>query len=67
MEADWIVRLDPEAVKAALDRGHMLVLVDVRKPSVYARGRISGAICLPVTDMEAGTEALPTETLLVFY
>ena len=67
MEADSIPRLTPQAVKASLDRGEHVVLVDVRKPPVFARGHIPRAICLPITDIETGIEALPTGTLLVFY
>ncbi len=67
METDRIPRLTPEAVKEVLDRGDPLVLVDVRKPAVYARGHIPRAICLPVTDMEARIKELPTGKSLVFY
>ena len=67
MEADRIPRLTPEVVKAALDSGEHVILVDVRKPTVYARSHIPGAVCLPITDLETGVEALPVEKSLVFY
>jgi hypothetical protein len=62
-----IPRVTAEEVKARLDRGDALILVDVRKESVYARAHIRGAICLPVTDVESRLDQLPPANLLVFY
>ena len=67
MEQEEITRLTVEEVKARLDRGDALILVDVRKESVYARGHVRGAICLPVTDVESRLEQLPAAKHLVFY
>jgi rhodanese-related sulfurtransferase len=44
-----------------------MVLVDVRKRSVYTRGHIPGAICLPITEVEARIDELPAGKSLVFY
>ncbi len=62
-----IPRLTPQAVKAALDEGYDMVFVDVRKTSVYTRGHIPGAISLPITEVEARIDELPTKKSLVFY
>ncbi|MGH7148750.1 MAG: rhodanese-like domain-containing protein [Nitrospiraceae bacterium] len=67
MEQEEITRLTVEEVKARLDGGEPLILVDVRKESVYARAHIRGAICLPVTDLEARLDQLPAAKHLVFY
>jgi len=67
METSEILRLTAQEVKARLDRGDALILVDVRKESVYARDHIPGAICLPVTDFESRLDHLPAAKLLVFY
>ena len=67
MEQEEIARLTVEEVKARLDRGDALILVDVRKESVYARAHIRGAICLPVTDVDSCLDQLPAAKLLVFY
>jgi rhodanese-related sulfurtransferase len=67
MEIMAVRRLTTEEVKVRLDRGDALILVDVRKESVYARGHIPGAICLPVTDFESRLDQLPAGKLLVFY
>jgi len=67
METSEILRLTAAEVKARLDRGDALILVDVRKESVYARAHIRGAICLPVTDVESRLDQLPAANLLVFY
>ena len=62
-----IARLTVEEVKARLDRGDALIPVDVRKESVYARGHIRGAVCLPVTDFDSRLDQLPVAKHLVFY
>jgi len=67
METSEILRLTAQEVKARLDRGDALILVDVRKESVHARAHIRGAICLPVTDVESRLDQLPPANLLVFY
>ena len=67
MEQEEIARLTVEEVKARLDRGDALILVDVRKESVYARSHIRGAICVPVTDVESRLDQLPAVKHLVFY
>ena len=67
METSEILRLTAAEVKARLDRGDALILVDVRKESVYARAHIRGAICAPVTDFETRLALLPAEKSLIFY
>jgi len=67
METSEILRLTAQEVKARLDRGDALILVDVRKESVYARAHIRGAICVPVTDFETRLALLPAEKSLIFY
>ena len=67
MEATGVCRVTAEEVKARLDRGDALILVDVRKESVSARGHIPGAVCLPITEFENRLEDLPPDKSLVFY
>lgn len=67
MENPGIVRVTPQEVKARLDRGDLLLLVDVRKKSVYTRGRIPGALCFPITDLEDHLHHLPAGRSLIFY
>lgn len=67
MEQEEIARLTVEEVKARLDRGEPLTLVDVRKESVYARGHIPGALCLPITEIEWRLGELPAGKPLIFY
>ena len=68
METPAIRRLTPEEVKTRLDRGPDLSIpVDVRKESVYARGHIPGAFCLPITDLEARLGELPPGKSFIFY
>jgi rhodanese-related sulfurtransferase len=67
MGNDEILRVTVEEAKARLDGGEPLTFVDVRKESVFARGHIPGAVCLPVMDIEARIKGLPPASLLVFY
>ncbi|QIE55374.1 rhodanese-like domain-containing protein [Pikeienuella piscinae] len=52
---DW----SPEEVKAALDRGE-IVLIDVRTPQEFLLERIEGALLAPMADFTA--TSLPTQT-----
>ncbi|MCH7897015.1 MAG: rhodanese-like domain-containing protein [candidate division NC10 bacterium] len=67
MEETGIARLTPEEAKARLDRGDPFIPVDVRKESVYARGHIPGALCLPMTDLDERLGALPAGKSFIFY
>ncbi|MFQ5989499.1 MAG: rhodanese-like domain-containing protein [Candidatus Methylomirabilales bacterium] len=67
METPGIPRLTPEEIKTRLDRGDPSIPVDVRKESVYARGHIPGALCLPITDLEARLGELPPGKSFIFY
>ena len=51
--------IDVETVKARLDKGEGLVIVDVRDKEDYeTEGRIEGAINIPITDVNASLEKL---------
>ncbi len=67
MEYPGIPRLTPEEVKARLDQGDNVAVVDVRKASVHVRGHISGALCLPITDLDNQLDDLPAGRSFIFY
>lgn len=46
--------LTPDALRAALDAGEALTLLDVREPHEFAAGRIEGAVNLPLAELPAG-------------
>ena len=59
---------DPSDVKAALDAGEPLVLVDSRGEAAWRQGRIDGAIHLPTADIAVrAAEVVPAGTPVVVY
>src|SRR3954452_17634643 len=59
---------DPSDVKAALDAGEPLVLVDSRGEAAWRQGRIDGAIHLPTADIaDHAAEQVPAGTPVVVY
>ncbi|MFB6352884.1 MAG: rhodanese-like domain-containing protein [Halobacteriales archaeon] len=44
---------EPEEVKAALDAGEDLQIVDIRQPEEYSRGHLPGALNLPLDRLPA--------------
>jgi|SRR5215470_19003088 len=57
-----------EAVKAALDRGDKLLLLDVREPQEHAISHIAGSTLMPMGDVpsRAHQELDPDEHIVVF-
>ena len=65
-------RADPamtsaEVVKAQLDRGARMGLLDARAPSDYIANHIAGAVSVPFYDPEPYVSALPKDAWLVCY
>jgi len=48
-----IPEVQAAAVKAALDRGEDLLLLDVRQPEEFSRARIEGAVLVPLGELES--------------
>jgi monothiol glutaredoxin len=61
-----VAQLQPTALKALLDSGEKLVLVDVRTPEERDRAQIKGARLLDGT-FRKELEALPKDTRIVFH
>src|SRR2546425_5657674 len=58
----------PDNVKARLDQGEQLVLIDVREPEEWAQGIIPGAHTVPRGVLEGQVDAqIPRETTVVLY
>ena len=62
-EPYWRISLDE--AKAMLDGGNAIV-IDVRQPDEWASGHVAGAIHIPVDDVLARIDELPTDKDLLF-
>ena len=60
-------RLAVDALKAQLDAGAELLLIDVREDHEVASGSIPGAIHIPVGELEARMPDIPKDVRLVFF
>jgi cytochrome c oxidase cbb3-type subunit 3/ubiquinol-cytochrome c reductase cytochrome c subunit len=56
-----------DVVKAELDRGARLGLLDARAPSDYVTGHIAGAVSVPFYDPDPYFASLPKDAWLVCY
>jgi cytochrome c oxidase cbb3-type subunit 3/ubiquinol-cytochrome c reductase cytochrome c subunit len=56
-----------DLVKAQLDRGAKMALLDARAPSDYSTEHIAGAVSVPFYDPEPYVNALPRDAWLVCY
>ena len=60
-------RLDVDELKAQLDAGAELLLIDVREDHEVESGSIPGAIHVPVGELEARMPDIPKDVRLVFF
>ena len=56
-----------DVVKAELDRGARMAILDARAPSDYANNHITGAVSVPFYDPDPYMSQLPKDTWLVAY
>jgi len=61
------LEITPADVKARLDRGEKLFLVDVREPWEYEVCRIEGAQLVPLGTLAANVNALPDSEEVICY
>src|ERR671922_2222641 len=66
MEPMRITEVSPEQLKARLDRGDDVVVVDLRQASEYYAGHIPGAVSLFLEDVPLRLSELPTDVDIVF-
>ena len=57
----------PAEVKARMDRGESVLLVDVREPWEHRLCRIEGARLIPLGSLAASVSTLPDESELICY
>ena len=60
-------KMDIDELKAQLDAGAMMLLIDVREDHEIASGSIPGAVHIPVGDLEARMTDIPKDVRLVFF
>ncbi len=61
------IEITPADVKARLDKGENLILIDVREPWEYALCRIEGAKHLPLGVLAANLNRLPDVDEVICY
>ena len=60
--------MDPAALKAKLDAGEDVYLLDVRNPDeLVEHGMIAGAVNIPIDDLEARVAEVPKDKPIVTY
>lgn len=57
--------ISPQELKAALDRGEALVIVDVREPQEYQINRIPGSVLIPLGQIPHRLEEIDRSLLVV--
>jgi len=62
-----VPRISVEEVKALLDAGEKLVIVDTRVARQYERRRIPGAISVPARETEDHLDRLPKDATIALY
>jgi hypothetical protein len=59
--------ITPAELKAQLDRGEPVVIVDGRSPTDFAQGHLQGALSIPVGEISDRYQELPKDRLIVVY
>ena len=59
--------ITPAELKAQLDRGEPVVIVDGRSPADFAQGHLPGALSIPAGEISERYQELPKDRLIVFY
>lgn len=67
MHQGGVAGLSPKDVKAKLDRGDQVVLLDVREPYEVEMAHIEGAVVIPSDDVAARALELPKDKELVVF
>lgn len=62
-----VKRISPVELKKLMDRGETVLIVDVRSTAAYNNQHISGALSVPVIEVESRLSGVPPLTKIVFY
>ncbi len=68
VEVAQVTQMDPAALKARLDAGEKIFLLDVRNPEeLVEHGQIEGAVNIPIDELEARLAEVPKDQPIVTY
>ena len=67
LTADEVPRITPQELKAALDEGATVLIVDVRSREAFKEKHIEGAISVPLAEVEQRLAELPQSVDIVMY
>ena len=59
--------ISPKDIKAKLDRGEKIVLLDVREPWEIAINRLEGAVHIPLADLGSRFKELDSQSEVISY
>lgn len=59
-------RVTAGELKAMIERGERVILIDVRTPQEHAEGHIPGSVLMPLNTLE-GIESLPEDGQIILY
>lgn len=62
-----VPRMRVQELKALLDAGEEVIIVDSRSLTSYEARHITGALSMPVLEVDARYAELPTDRKIVFY
>ena len=62
-----VPRIAPEVLKAKLDAGEDIVIVDARSLAEYETAHIDGAISIPLAEIDSRYDELPRDKEIVLY
>jgi phage shock protein E len=68
VEVARVTQMDPAAVKARLEAGENIFLLDVRRPDeLVDEGQIAGAVNIPIDELESRLAEVPKDQPIVTY
>lgn len=69
VQAQQVPRITPEALKALIDQGQSVTIVDVRQPDAYIQSPLTilGAIRIPPDEIENRLREIPRGELVVTF
>jgi rhodanese-related sulfurtransferase len=62
-----IPQIQPTDLKRMLDAGQPVLLLDVRQPEEHAYCALPGSVLIPLGELMARVEEVPTDTAVVVY
>jgi rhodanese-related sulfurtransferase len=64
---EQVPRIEPQELRAKMEAGDDVLVVDVRHEETYAAGHIPGAINIPLLEIESRIEELPRDREIALY